>query len=174
MTPEIAVERVRGFLRWCSEKFEHLDGQQGTITDPLGWRRGAEFWVPPGTWHQIFDNDEDAALLAAQALRDNGLLRTQAGPSLQCNVKIRKEVRRCYCVSEKILTWKPPNRGSNGSNAAQIGLPYGQGPRAYTPLPPFSLRVRIVHANGCFAAHVQCDRFSAQFDGNDFAVELHE
>jgi hypothetical protein len=34
--------------------------------------------------------------------------------------------------------------------------------------------VRIVSANGRFAAHVQCDRFSAQFDGNDFAIELHE
>jgi hypothetical protein len=34
--------------------------------------------------------------------------------------------------------------------------------------------VRIVRANGRFAAHVQCDRFSAQFDGNDFAIELHE
>jgi hypothetical protein len=35
-------------------------------------------------------------------------------------------------------------------------------------------RVRIVSTNGRFAAHVQCDRFSAQFDGNDFAIELHE
>jgi hypothetical protein len=34
--------------------------------------------------------------------------------------------------------------------------------------------VRIVSANGRFAAHVQCDRFSAQFDGSDFAIELHE
>jgi len=34
--------------------------------------------------------------------------------------------------------------------------------------------IRIVSANGRFAAHVQCDRFSAQFDGNDFAIELHE
>src|SRR5262245_42821574 len=31
-----------------------------------------------------------------------------------------------------------------------------------------------VSANGRFAARVQCDRFSAQFDGNDFAIELHE
>jgi hypothetical protein len=127
MTPEIAIERVRGFVRWCSEKFEHLDGQHGAITDPLGWRRGAEFWVPSATWHDIFDNDEDAALIAAQALHGHGLLRTQSGPSLQCYVKIRKEVRRCYCVSEKILTWKPPSRGSNGSNPAQSGLPYGHG-----------------------------------------------
>jgi hypothetical protein len=34
--------------------------------------------------------------------------------------------------------------------------------------------VRIVSANGRFAAHVQCGRFSAQFDGNGFAIELHE
>jgi hypothetical protein len=34
--------------------------------------------------------------------------------------------------------------------------------------------IRIVSANGRFAAHVRCDRFSAQFDGNDFAIELHE
>jgi hypothetical protein len=33
--------------------------------------------------------------------------------------------------------------------------------------------VRIVSANGRFAAHVQCDRFSAQFDGKDFAIEMH-
>jgi hypothetical protein len=126
MTPEIAIERVRSFLHWCGDKFESLEGQHGAIADPLGWRRGGEYWIPSTSWHQIFDNDEDAALIAAQALRDHGLLRTQAGPSLQCNVKIRKEVRRCYCVSEKILTWQPPSRGSNGSNPAQNGLPYGQ------------------------------------------------
>jgi hypothetical protein len=34
--------------------------------------------------------------------------------------------------------------------------------------------VRIVSANGRFAAHVQCNRFSAQFAGNDFAIEPHE
>jgi hypothetical protein len=126
MTPEIAIERVRSFLHWCGDKFESLEGQHGAIADPLGWRRGGEYWIPSTSWHQIFDNDEDAALIAAQALRDHGLLRTQAGPSLQCNVKIRKEVRRCYCVSEKILTWQPPSRGSNGSTPAQNGLPYGQ------------------------------------------------
>jgi hypothetical protein len=126
MTPEIAIEHVRGFVRWCGDKFECLDGQHAAIADPLGWRRGAEYWIPSATWHDIFENDEDTAVLAAQALRDNGLLRTQTGPSLQCTVKIRKEARRCYCVSEKVLTWKPPNRGSNGYNPPQMGLPYGQ------------------------------------------------
>jgi hypothetical protein len=31
--------------------------------------------------------------------------------------------------------------------------------------------IRIVSPNGRFAAHVQCDRFSAQFDGGDFAID---
>jgi len=34
--------------------------------------------------------------------------------------------------------------------------------------------IRIVSTNGRFTAHVQCDRFSAHFDGNDFAAEMHE
>jgi hypothetical protein len=106
MSPETAVERVRSFIRWNSERLERLDAPHEAIAGPLGWRRGAEFWVPPPTWHDIFENDEDVTVAAAQALRDNGLLRTQAGPSLQCNVKIRKEVRRCYCV----VASEPPMR----------------------------------------------------------------
>ena len=44
------------------------------------------------TWHDIFEDDEDAAVFGAQTLRDNGLLRIQSGQvSLQCCVKIRKE-----------------------------------------------------------------------------------
>jgi hypothetical protein len=42
----------------------------------VGWRRGAEYWVPPATWHDIFENDEDAAVFGAQTLRDNGLQNT--------------------------------------------------------------------------------------------------
>src|SRR5262249_42237107 len=92
---------------------ERLDAGHEAIANPVGWHRGAEYWVPPATWHDIFENDEDAAVFGAQTLRDNGLLRIQSGQvSLQCCVKIRKEVKHCYCVSEKILAWAPSTSGS--------------------------------------------------------------
>jgi hypothetical protein len=34
--------------------------------------------------------------------------------------------------------------------------------------------IRIISANGRFAAHVQSDRPRLSSDGNDFAIELHE
>jgi hypothetical protein len=87
MTPEIAIDRVRSFIRWNGEKLEHLDAGHEAIANPVGWRRGAEYWVPPATWHDIFEDDEDAAVFGAQTLRDNGLLRIQSGQvSLQCCV----------------------------------------------------------------------------------------
>jgi hypothetical protein len=119
MTPEIAIDRVRSFIRWNGEKLEHLDAGHEAIANPVGWRRGAEYWVPPAAWHDIFENDEDAAVFGAQTLRDNGLLRVQSGQvSLQCCVKIRKEVKHCYCVSEKILAWAP---STSGTRPAKIG-----------------------------------------------------
>jgi len=84
MSPETAIERVGSFIRRNSEKFECLDALHEAVANPLGWRRGAEIWLPSSAWHLIFENYEDAGLFAAQALRDNGLLRTQTGPSLQC------------------------------------------------------------------------------------------
>jgi hypothetical protein len=132
-----AVALVRAFIRWHAQRFDALDKTHEPTTDPAGWTRSGEFWMPPETWRDaIFEGEEDAALIAAQALRDTGLLRTQTGPSLQCNVKIRGEVRRCYCVSEKILAWAPPvpSRGSEGYNPAQVALAYGQ-EKGSTPLP---------------------------------------
>jgi hypothetical protein len=129
-----AVALVRAFFKWHVQRFDALDKPHEPIADPVGWTRGGEFWVPPETWRDIiFEDDEDAALIAAQALRDTGLLRTQTGPSLQCNVKIRGEVRRCYCVTEKILAWTP-SRGSVGYTPAQVPLPCGQ-EKGSTPLP---------------------------------------
>jgi hypothetical protein len=122
MSSETAIDRVRSFIRWNGEKLEHLDAGHEAIADPVGWRRGAEYWVPPATWHDIFENDEDAAVFGAQTLRDNGLLRIQSGQvSLQCCVKIRKEVKHCYCVSEKILAWAP---STSGTRPANIGPQY--------------------------------------------------
>jgi hypothetical protein len=108
MSPETAIDRVRSFIRWNSEKLERLDAPHEAIANPLGWRRGAEYCLPPRTWREIFENDEEAALTGGQALRDNGLLRLPAAnSSFQFNVKIRGEVKACYCISEKILTWNP-------------------------------------------------------------------
>ena len=132
-----AVALVRAFIKWHAQRFDALDKPHEPIADPVGWTRGGEFWMPSETWRDmIFEDEEDAALIAAQALRDSGLLSTQTGPSLQCNVKIRGEVRRCYCVTEKILAWAPPvpSRGSEGYNPAQVPLPYGQ-ENGSTPLP---------------------------------------
>ena len=73
MSPETVIDRVRSFIRWNSEKLEHLDAGNEAIANPVGWRRGAEYWVPPATWHDIFENDEDAAVFGAQTLRDKRL-----------------------------------------------------------------------------------------------------
>ena len=102
MSPEAAVERVRTFLKWCVDRFEWLGPAHVPLDNPLGYRRNGEFWVPVARWHDIFDSDEDG-LTAARALRDEGLLRTQTGPSLQCAVNIKGKIERCYCVSGNIL-----------------------------------------------------------------------
>jgi hypothetical protein len=128
MSPETAIELVRSFIRWNSEKLERLDSTHEAIVNPLGWRRGSEYWLPSPTWHQIFENDEDAALVGAQALRDNGLLRLQTGPSLQCSVKIRNSVKRCYCVSEKIQAWTHSSKSYKpATNKRANGLDKGRG-----------------------------------------------
>jgi hypothetical protein len=104
--------------------------------------------MPSATWHDIFENDEDAALIGAQALRDNGLLRTQTGPSLQCNVKIGNAVKRCYCVSGEILTWAPSSKSynparnklgnelNNANGLNNIPAPTPNGALPAIPLPP--------------------------------------
>jgi hypothetical protein len=107
MSPETAIDRVRSFIRWNWR----LDAPHEAIVNPLGWRRGSEYWLPPRTWREIFEDDEEAALTGGQALRDNGLLRLPAANrGFQFNVKIKGEIRACYCISEKILAWKPEGR----------------------------------------------------------------
>jgi Pterin 4 alpha carbinolamine dehydratase len=68
--------------------------------------------VPPAT-------DEDAAVIGAQALRHNGLLRTQTSPSLQCNVKITNPAAKGITDKdfelakkiEEVVLWQPGTEG---------------------------------------------------------------
>jgi hypothetical protein len=46
MSPEVAVERVRTFLKWCADRFEWLGPGHVPLDNPLGYRRNGEFWVP--------------------------------------------------------------------------------------------------------------------------------
>jgi hypothetical protein len=120
LSPEGAriVERVRCFLRWSADRFDDLDTMHVAVERPIGWKRNGEFWVKPDTWlNSVFDGDEGDSEHGARVLRDIGLLRTQAGPSLQCNVKVRGEVKRAYAVSGDILAWVA-GRGSKSSNRA--------------------------------------------------------
>jgi hypothetical protein len=58
MTPAEIVRTVRNFIRWHARRFDTLGEPHKAIADPLGWRRGGEFWLPSPTWHEIFENDE--------------------------------------------------------------------------------------------------------------------
>jgi len=96
MNPEIAVERVRLYLKWCCQLIEDLDSGNAPVDGALGWRRNGETWLPASAWHQIFDENE--ADEAAAELNRNGLLRTPEGPELQIIVKIRNKTHRVYAV----------------------------------------------------------------------------
>ncbi len=113
----LVVERIKLFIRWHEARFDVLDAAPTLIENPVGWRRGDEYWIKPDIWcGQTFD-DEASALHAARVLRDLGLLRTQAGPSLQCTVKVRGATPRAYAVSGDIFSWVA-RHGGNGCNRA--------------------------------------------------------
>ena len=116
MTPEIAVERVKLYLKWCSQLIDDLESGNAPVDDAVGWRRNGETWLPASAWHQIFDDNE--ADEAAAELNRNGLLRTPDGPGLQVIVKVRNKTHRVYAVKQRISDWKPPERlhGYNGGN----------------------------------------------------------
>ena len=66
MTPGIAIAYIQCFVRWNGEKFERLDAPHEAIANPAGWRRGSEYWISAATWREIFADNEDAAVVAAQ------------------------------------------------------------------------------------------------------------
>ena len=113
MNPEIAIDRVRSFIRWNGEKLEHLDAGHEAIADPVGWQRGQgdrrEFWIKPKVWREIFDNNPDVSVDAARTLREIGLLRVQDTENCQAVVEVRKKSVRAYAVKAKILDWQPTN-----------------------------------------------------------------
>src|SRR5262249_28111047 len=83
MSPDIAIDRVRSFVRWNGGRFDALDVEHEAIVDPVGWRRRQgekrEYWIKPKVWREeIFDGDEEQALAAGQALKEADLLRVQS------------------------------------------------------------------------------------------------
>jgi hypothetical protein len=111
MSPETAIECVRGFIKWRAEKFDALDEAHEPILEAVGWRRGQgdkrEFWIRPDVWRDIFDNEPDVAVDAARVLREAGLLRVQDTGNCQAVVEVRHKSTRCYVVKAKILNWQP-------------------------------------------------------------------
>jgi hypothetical protein len=132
MNPEIAVDRVRSFIRWHAERFDALDAPHESIADLVGWTRGKgdkrEWWIKPDIWRDtIFDGDEDAAIEAARTLRDLGLLRVQDSRNCQAVVCVRdRKSARAYVVKPEIHEWRPTTSAYGAYDAAQIGLPNGQ------------------------------------------------
>lgn len=55
MNPEIALERVKLYLKRCCQLIEDLDSGNAPVDGALGWRRNGETWRHG---HQIFDENE--------------------------------------------------------------------------------------------------------------------
>ena len=108
MSPEIAIDRVRSFIKWHEDRFDVLDAPHNLISNPVGWSRGGEHWIRPDTWRDtIFDGDEDAAQDAARLLRDLGLLRVQDGRNCQAVVCVRdRKSARAYVLKPEIHEWR--------------------------------------------------------------------
>src|SRR5262249_14064061 len=97
MSPDIAIDRVRSFIRWNGCRFDALDEEHEAIVDPVGWRRRQvekrEYWIKPKVWREeIFDGDEDQALAAGQALKEADLLRVQSSDRCQAVVALAPNV----------------------------------------------------------------------------------
>jgi hypothetical protein len=45
MSPDIAIDRVRSFIRWNGGRFDALDEEHEAIVDPVGWRRRSELGI---------------------------------------------------------------------------------------------------------------------------------
>jgi hypothetical protein len=99
MTPEIAVERMQLYLKWCARLIDDLDSGNAPVAGAVGWQRNGEIWLPAATWREIFDENE--ADEAAAELNRNGLLRTPDGPGLQVIVKVRNKTHRVYAVKQR-------------------------------------------------------------------------
>jgi hypothetical protein len=138
MSPAEIVRTVRNFIRWHAERFNALDSSLEPMADPVGWKRGDEFWIKPDTWRNvIFDGDEVEAVEAARTLRDLGLLRTQDSRNCQAVVCVRdRKSARAYVVKPEIREWRLTAPAYGAYDAAQIGLPYSEdnGSPALIPL----------------------------------------
>jgi hypothetical protein len=124
MNPEIAIERVKLYLKWCSQLIDDLESGNAPVDGAVGWRRSGETWLPAQTWREIFDETESDE--AAAELNRNGLLRTPDGPGLQIIVKVRNKTHRVYAIKQRIADWKPQDsvRGYDRSNSGYFS---GQG-----------------------------------------------
>lgn len=113
LSPEGAriVERVRCFIRWSADRFDNLDEVHVAIENPVGWRRGKEFWIRPDIWlNDIFEGNAGDSEHAGRVLRDLGLLRHQP-QVLQILAKVRGVVKRVYAIDRVILDWSPEVTG---------------------------------------------------------------
>jgi hypothetical protein len=123
MTPEIAIERLQLYLKWCARFIDDLDSGNAPVAGAVGWRRNGETWLPASTWREIFDETE--ADEAAAELNRNGLLRMPDGPGLQIIVKVRNKTHRVYAIKQSIAKWKPQDR-VHGYDSGNTGYLSGQ------------------------------------------------
>ena len=120
----VAVERVKGFLKWNPHRFESLDDKSAVAPlDPWGWRRNDEWWIRPPVWREhVCGGDLDPQELA-RTLKGLDLLRVQDNRNFQCAVKVKGATPKAYVINSALFEWKPPvsARSSRGFGGAGSG-----------------------------------------------------
>ncbi len=144
----VAVERVKGFLKWNPHRFESLDDKSAVAPlDPWGWRRNDEWWMRPPVWREhVCGGDLDPQELA-RTLKGLDLLRVQDNRNFQCAVKVKGATPKAYVINSALFEWKPPVSARSSPVSAALapallsGLKSPEPPSSHlreaaTPRPP--------------------------------------
>lgn len=104
-SPEVVriVERLKCFLKWNADRFDNLDEVHVAVDNPIGWRRGGEYWIKPAIWKSDLCGDDADPQHAARLLRELELLRVQDDENIQVVAKVRDKATRVYAVDGAAL-----------------------------------------------------------------------